>query len=118
MRWLLGSGLALFAGAAWGEGWQKLDGIGINNALVNRVLRYEDGTEQEFLAGGITQYTHGWLNEGRWKIEGDSYCSLWPPGTGWTCFVVEEDPDLGRLRFRGADGRVTEGFVAGKVQGP
>lgn len=95
-----GSGLAV------AEAWARLDGPGIEAALTARVLAYPDGTMQDFHAGGRTIAGMG---EGRWKVDGDRYCSAWPPSERWACYKVEREARGLDLRFTGEDGAVTVG---------
>ena len=75
---------------ALAEDWQVLDDAGISAALTARVLRYEDGSTQNFFDGGRTLYQAGagesW---GKWWVEGGRYCSAWPPSDGTACYRVE-----------------------------
>lgn len=81
--WLIG--LMLVPGAAWSEDWAALKGEAIRSALEARVLRYDDGTLQDFRADGRTLYGDQW---GKWSVQGDRYCSLWPPVDRWDCYDV------------------------------
>lgn len=110
--------IVLLAGPAVAEEWRALDGAAIRAALEMKDVRYPDGTEQLFFFGGITRFSHGWPNEGRWKVVGDQYCSEWPPAWGWTCYAVSASPDLGRLRFEGPDHRLVEGWIVGAAKWP
>jgi hypothetical protein len=86
--------------------WVRLDGRGIDAALTARVLAYPDGTMQDFHAGGRTLAGMG---EGRWKVDGDHYCSAWPPSENWACYEVDREARGLDLRFTGKDGAVTVG---------
>ena len=46
-------------------------------------------------AAGATIYLSGKepLSHGRWWLQGDKYCSQWPPQGGWACYAVMGDPD-------------------------
>jgi hypothetical protein len=70
------------------DGWTRLDGEGISNALTSRVLGYPDGTLQDFFSDGRTLYSESF---GRWEVRGDRYCSLWPPSERWACYVVDRN---------------------------
>lgn len=98
----------LLASPACAEDWHALDGAAITAALQARVLRYEDGTTQNFFQDGRTLYEAGsgesW---GKWWVEGDRYCSSWPPSDHPACYGVEaQGLDI---RFTGAGGDVTVG---------
>ena len=95
------------AGAAVAEEWRPLDGAGIRAALTGRIVDYE-AAWQRFAASGQTLYNAGRDNWGTWRVEGDSYCSKWPPGDAWTCYAVDTDAG-GQVRFRGAGSDVTIG---------
>ncbi len=90
------------------EDWRVLDSAGITTALAARVLRYEDGSTQNFFTDGRTLYEAGgdeaW---GKWWVKGDQYCSTWPPSDVAACYGVEaQGLDL---RFIGKGGEVTMG---------
>ena len=89
MRWVLG--LMMLAGSALaGPGWAdgKLDGKAIGAALTGKVLAYDDGSTQSFMADGETVYNKGSDSIGHWQVEGDRYCSVWPPSDHWACYDV------------------------------
>ena len=92
------------------EDWQALSGLEITEALAERELTYENGAEQVFHPEGGTTYRAGvGQSEGRWRVEGDEYCSNWPPSASWSCYALERDAETGRLRFAGASGDMTVG---------
>lgn len=98
----------LLATPAAAEDWQSLDTAGITQALSSRVLRYEDGTQQDFFRDGRTLYSAG-AGESwdRWCAEGDRYCSTWPPSETPACYRVEaKGLDI---RFTAASGDTTIG---------
>ena len=87
------------------EGWRPLDDTAIAAALAARVLQFADGSTQNFFQDGRT------LREGadgprwgRWWVERDRVCLVWPPSADADCQTVE----LLRidLRFTAADGQV------------
>ncbi|WP_309667381.1 hypothetical protein [Tabrizicola sp.] len=80
------------------EPWRGLTGPEITTALSERVLQYADGTRQDFMADGRTLY--GEESWGSWRVEGDEYCSVWPPSDRWACYSVE---------IRGLELRFTDG---------
>lgn len=48
--------------------------------------------EQVFQAAGVTYYTvDGAMQQGFWKVDGDHYCSQWPPSEHWSCYDVMVD---------------------------
>lgn len=93
-------------GLAVAEEWVRLNGPGIEAALTARVLAYPDGTMQDFHAGGRTLAGRA---EGRWRVDGDLYCSTWPPSESWACYEVEREARGLDIRFTGEDGAVTVG---------
>ncbi len=103
------------ASPALAEQWQALTGAEIAEALTGRELEYENGARQSFRDGGTTTYGDGTAtSDGRWRVEGDSYCSNWPPTDSWSCYELQRDSESGRLRFFGASenmavGRYPEG---------
>lgn len=93
---------------ALAEDWRTLDGPGITAALTARVLQYQDGSTQNFFQDGRTLYEAGagesW---GKWWVEGDEYCSTWPPSDVAACYRVEaQGLDV---RFTGKGGDVSVG---------
>ena len=107
---LVGVALALAAPLAAQE-WQRLDGAGIEAALSGRSLIYE-GASQVFYPSGRTLYDAGQPSWGYWRVEGDKYCSQWPPGQRWDCYALERSDDGARLRFLDSEGRPFAGRYA------
>lgn len=105
MRWIGLCLVALWPCVAAAEGWERLDGGALRAALEGRTLVYADGTVQDFGADGQTLY--GAESRGRWRVEGDRYCSVWPPSDRWACYDVERDGV--RLRFLSEEGAETVG---------
>lgn len=107
MRWWVATA-AVLAGlapvcAAAGD-WRALDGPAIRTALTARVLSYPDGTLQDFFADGRTLRGDAW---GMWRVEGARLCTVFPPGTDWTCADVSaRGLDL---RFTGDEGAAVIG---------
>jgi len=90
--------------AAAGDG---LTGPQITQALSARVLGYDKGASQTFFADGRTLYETDKPEWGRWRVQGDLYCSQWPPSDRWVCYGVTRDgPDIG---FVAGDGSVVTG---------
>lgn len=108
--------LILAAAPAGADTWLALDGAGAEAALAARVIAWEGGALQDFLADGRTLYAadpgsgvHAW---GRWMVQGDRVCTAWPPSEGWRCYRVERALDRPRLRFTADDGaRVTATYT-------
>ncbi|MBN8631618.1 MAG: hypothetical protein J0L76_12255 [Rhodobacterales bacterium] len=88
--------------------WTALDDAGITVALAARVLRYEDGSSQNFFQDGRTLYEAGGGESwGKWWVEGGKYCSSWPPSDVAACYAVEaRGLDV---RFTGQGGEVSVG---------
>jgi hypothetical protein len=87
----IGGAVALvisISGAYAGE-WQALTGSEIEAALDDRKLRYAAAT-QTFYKSGKTLYDAGRPSWGYWRIQGDEYCSQWPPNAGWECYGFEQ----------------------------
>lgn len=91
------------------DGWNALTGAEIVTALTARHLVYEGGATQQFNADGSTIYEDGSVSSGRWRVEGDLYCSVWPPSDRWTCYGVARSADGLDLQFVAGDGSVTVG---------
>ncbi|HQY43979.1 MAG TPA: hypothetical protein PK450_07340 [Paracoccaceae bacterium] len=105
----LAAPLLLAVGAGAEEGWSRLAGADITLALTARHLVYEDGATQQFNADGGTVYDAGRPSQGRWRVEGEEYCSLWPPSDRWSCYGVERSSDGLALRFVTQDGSASVG---------
>jgi hypothetical protein len=96
---------------AWAdETWVPMTGAGIRAALEGRILEYANAT-QDFRASGKTLYrTNGRDSWGNWRVEGNAYCSQWPPSDLWACYGMDRQGD--RLRFVGQQGDTTEAVYA------
>ncbi len=96
--------------AAADEDWRFLTGPEIRAALEDRVVTY-DTARQDFRASGRTLYTFGGRDSwGYWRVQGDQYCSQWPPSDLWDCYDVYWLVD--RVLFIGPTGDVTDGRYA------
>ncbi len=105
MRLLLGF-IMVFALPAqvFAADWTPLRGAEIAVALDGRGLDY-DGANQRFFASGRTLYNAGEDSWGYWRVNGDKYCSQWPPGQVWDCYRLERSLDGLSLRFLDPEGR-------------
>ncbi|MDJ0630302.1 MAG: hypothetical protein QNJ44_18755 [Rhodobacter sp.] len=102
--------LALVATGARAD-WVPMSGTEIKTALSDAKLIYEDAW-QVFRPSGFTLYNAGRDSRGSWRVEGDRYCSQWPPADGWACYAMERETGTGALRFIGESGDITEGRIA------
>jgi hypothetical protein len=72
----------------------KISGPEIEKLLIEKsYLQIKPQTqytiEQIFLKGGITHFiVDGDAQTGMWKVEGDKYCSAWPPSKNWDCYDI------------------------------
>ena len=102
--------LLIWPGGAQADTWQVLDGPAIEQALSARVLGYDGGAMQNFFSDGRTLYEAGagesW---GRWRVDGNQYCSVWPPSESWACYGVEALDGGLDIRFVAKDGALTVG---------
>jgi hypothetical protein len=60
------------------------------------IMGVKDGHKwsQTFRKTGVTFYVMGSNTEqGRWKVDGDRYCSRWLSNEHWTCYSVSKDQD-------------------------
>ena len=81
-------------------------------ALTVGMFQFEDGATQVFSSDGTTTYTeHGRPSEGTWYVEGQLFCSFWPPSyTG--CYQVSWLVEAGRVAgLRFADQSSSDRFV-------
>lgn len=103
-------GLIAAAGAVFAEeAWRKLGADELNKALAARTVAYENGASQTFDIAGSTGYDSGTFSAGKWKIDGNRYCSVWPPSEKWACYDVELSADGLGLKFIADDGSETIG---------
>ncbi len=89
---------ALSVGSAFAQE-RELSGPEIK-ALLPTIIVKGEGTSQRFSAVGGTTYTdHGRDSTGSWTVEGDKYCSIWPPNQTKACYgvVVEDAPPDGGI---------------------
>lgn len=95
-------------GAAVAEGWQPLSGPEISEALTGQSVAYE-AARQSFFASGRTLYVTVEDSWGSWRVEGDAYCSQWPPQDDWDCYQVLLSADGREVRFSDAFGNNFDG---------
>ncbi|MFN4201928.1 MAG: hypothetical protein ACK4GM_02595 [Tabrizicola sp.] len=90
---------------ATAEDWRPLDAAGISAALSARVLRFDDGSFQNFFQDGRSlRAAEDGTRWGKWWVEQGQVCLLWPPATMPDCQTVEARRI--DLRFIGPDGQV------------
>ena len=105
MRILIAFLFCISAVAASAENWFGLDGQGIGSILKDGQVTYENGHRQSFYADGTTEYSAGSQPSiGNWLVEGDFYCSQWPPQKDWDCYTVQLSDVPGRILFTGMGG--------------
>lgn len=80
------AGMLFLPAIAHAEEWVQLSGPEIAQALTSRVVIYEEGVAQDFLADGRTIKAGG---RGLWQIDGAKVCVRWPPFEIWECSIVE-----------------------------
>ena len=96
--------LLIASGASAAE--LKLSGAEIQ-AILNDKILYAKDIEQIFQKSGVTFYASGGnQSQGNWKIEGDKYCSQWPPNQSWACYDITQDGN--KIAFIAKDGKRTE----------
>ncbi len=84
----------------------KLTGAAMQTILYDKIL-YAKDTEQIFQKSGVTFYsTGGNQSQGNWKIDGEQYCSQWPPNQAWTCYGMTQDGN--KITFISKSGERTE----------
>jgi hypothetical protein len=83
---------------------KKLNGTEITATLTDKVLTSANNATQIFQKSGVTFYSeNGSQSQGFWKVEGDKYCSQWPPNTAWPCYDVLQNGD--KITFVSASGK-------------
>lgn len=77
-------------------------------ALLPTIIIYGDQTRQVFSAAGATTYTFkGRDSYGAWRVDGNRYCSQWPPNTNWDCYSVTHNAEKSQLIWTDAVGNKT-----------
>jgi len=102
--------LALWPTLVAAEGFQRLTGEEILEALIDRKLDYGQGVSQSFDGNMLTQYFSGRPSAGRWAVREDRYCSQWPPSDIWACYDVLRSDNT--IRFVGDGGDITDGLYS------
>ena len=99
---------AVLSGSAVAQdvAWQRLSGDEIRTELTGHSFQYDTAT-QTFFASGRTLYNAGQDSWGNWQVQGDRYCSQWPPRREWVCYDIEAAP--GQIRFVGEGDDITLG---------
>ena len=87
--------IMVLPGGAAAQDWQVQLGAPIRPALEGRTL--------------FVTAEESW---GSWRVEGDWYCSQWPPRSDWDCYVVSLSADGAQVRFTDPLGRSTTGTFA------
>lgn len=89
---------------------KKLNNSEITAVLTDKVLTSASDATQIFQKSGVTFYSeNGSQSQGFWKVEGDKYCSQWPPNTAWPCYDVLQDGD--KIIFVSGIGKRYESFL-------
>lgn len=75
----------------------KLTGDEVKALLTDATVNGGSGDaafKQYFAAGGATTYvgSENTPSQGSWRVQGDQYCSVWPPASTLVCYDVEGDP--------------------------
>jgi hypothetical protein len=83
----------------------KLTGAEMRSILYDKIL-YGKDIEQIFQESGVTFFSAGGSqSQGNWKIEGEKYCSQWPPNQAWACYDITQDGN--KITFISKDGNRT-----------
>lgn len=95
--------------------WMRPTGDALTAAVRERSIAYEGGATQYFRADGTTSYIDaGRPTEGGWRIEGERFCSVWPPATHWDCYDLEVSTDGQWMRFIAPGGTFTGRYTDDK----
>jgi hypothetical protein len=104
MKKILLASLLLISSAHAAE--TKLTGAEMQAILYDKIL-YGKDVEQIFQKSGVTFYLSGGnQSQGNWKIDGEKYCSQWPPNEAWACYDMTQDGN--KITFISKDGNRTE----------
>ena len=100
--------VAMVALPGWAGPKGMLSGPDITAALGGKTLTYADGSRQKFAEDGATIFNNGTESTGHWQVQGDQYCSVWPPSDHWACYDVAKTDD-GGISFAAGDGSASVG---------
>ena len=94
MKWLVfWIVVVALPGSSFASG--SLSSEGIAALLTDATLYGTDNgqpAEQVFQKSGASFYSvPNGQSQGAWKIEGNKYCSAWPPNPSWVCYDVIND---------------------------
>ena len=88
---------------------QKLNAAQITELLGDKTIYNMPNatpSEQIFQKAGATYYSeNGNQSQGAWKVEGDKYCSVWPPSQNWVCYDITVDGNT--IRFISPSGKIS-----------
>jgi hypothetical protein len=96
----------------------RLDHLAILATLTGATIE-ASGWSQTFDKGGATEYvSQGKVSQGRWDVQGDQYCSMWPPSDQWSCYAVASSVADGvtTISWTSADGSRESGRLVAKEQ--
>jgi hypothetical protein len=101
---ILLASLLMFTSAQAAE--TNLTSVQMQMILSDKIL-YGKDAEQIFQKSGVTFYSAGGSqSQGNWKIDGEKYCSQWPPNEAWACYDITQDGN--KITFISKDGNRTE----------
>lgn len=90
------------------EDFRILTGDEIQLALNDQSLIYSTA-KQKFFASGRTLYESPNESWGYWQVQGNTYCSQWPPRTEWVCYAIAANKDGTAIQFIGEGADITVG---------
>lgn len=90
------------------ENWSDMLGDEIRAMLNDRSLKYEFAF-QEFKSSGKTNYVADRESWGNWRVQGNQYCSQWPPNSDWACYSMQKNDKGTKVRFIGSGDDITTG---------
>src|SRR4051812_6383277 len=108
--------LALVAAGSARADETALDHSAILETLTGAIVE-GSSWKQSFEKGGATVYVaDGKQSTGRWDVQGDQYCSMWPPSDAWSCYAVTSTVvgDATTITWISADGSRESGRLVGK----
>ncbi len=86
----------LFSGSAAASEERQLSGDEIA-VLLPTITASIGSTNQTFATDGGTIFKVGTrISNGRWRVQGDFYCSTWPPSDAWRCYEVHFEKSEGK----------------------
>ena len=87
---------------------RKLTGKEVSD-LLPKIIANGQNYSQTFTKNGLTTYVYdGRPSEGRWMVQGDQYCSTWPPNNIVECYDVTADTEQQTITWIGPKNSISK----------